>query len=327
MAVLSVGYLVLDVVTTTRIVGRSAGGTAGNVAANLAWLGTRAGVLARIGDDPAGMLLHNDLSVAGVDTRHIHRSSDVETPVLIQQLTESGPRYLFSCPTCRYKFASHRPATPAQAEEAAASGAKILFADRASKASLDLMSKVKAQGGIVMFEPNGPGRPALTAEAIATADILKVSEDRVSALGALLTEAPSNQVQIRTRAAQGLEFRLGEASWHSRRARPALVADSAGAGDWVTAGLLAHLAESPQLTYRNINEGLGLGQALAAMSCAFVGARGMNATITWAEAAPLLRRTADMRHYGQGSPQSHTQICFPDHACPACGSKSRRPTQ
>ncbi|MHB1490837.1 MAG: PfkB family carbohydrate kinase, partial [Cellulomonas sp.] len=57
VTVLSVGYLVLDVVTTTHVVGRSAGGTAGNVAADLAWLGQRAGLLARIGDDDAGELL------------------------------------------------------------------------------------------------------------------------------------------------------------------------------------------------------------------------------------------------------------------------------
>lgn len=156
VTVLSVGYLVLDVIATTRMVGRSAGGTAGNVAANLAWLDYRASLLARIGDDAAGEVLQADLSNAGVDTTHIHRSPDVKTPILIQRLTESGPQYLFTCPVCHYKFASHRPATREQAERAAASAPRMLFVDRASKASLDLMGKVRAQGGIVMFEPNGP---------------------------------------------------------------------------------------------------------------------------------------------------------------------------
>ena len=286
--VLSVGYLVLDVVTTSTGVGRSAGGTAGNVAANLAWLGRRAGLLARIGDDNAGDLLCRDLLTAGVDTTHIHRSPTVETPVLIQQLEDSGPRYLFDCPRCKRKFASHRPATSEQAEAAAASAPKILFVDRASKASVELMERVRAQGGLVMFEPNGPGRPGLTAQAIKYAHILKVSGDRISSLGTLLECSPFDQIQIRTHGANGLEFRLGGSAWHYRRALPTDVYDSAGAGDWVTAALLARLADDPALTYRNLNEGLKLGQALAAISCQFPGARGMNSAATWDQISLVL---------------------------------------
>lgn len=329
VTVLSVGYLVLDVVTTTRMVGRSAGGTAGNVAADLAWLGQRAGVLARIGDDDAGELLRNDLSGAGVDTTHIHRSADVETPILIQRLTDSGPQYLFSCPVCNYKFASHRPATREQAEEAAALAPRMLFVDRASKASLDLMVKVKAQGGIVMFEPNGPGRHSLTAEAIALADILKVSEDRVPSLGGLLHATPPAQVQVRTRGAQGLEFRVGDGPWHTRRAHRVRVSDSAGAGDWVTAGLLTHLTEDRRLTYRNISDGLSLGQALAALSCAFVGARGMNSTLTWDQASGLLERPASVSwdNVEQSHSPTPTHVAAPTQGCSACGNRRAMPSR
>lgn len=327
VTVLSVGYLVLDVVTTTHVVGRSAGGTAGNVAANLAWLGQRTGLLARIGDDEAGEFLRNDLSYAGVDTTHVHRSADVETPILIQRLTDSGPKYLFSCPVCNYRFASHRPATKEQAEEAAALAPKILFVDRASKASLDLMVKVKAQGGIVMFEPNGPGRQSLTAEAITLADVLKVSEERIPSLGSLLHRTPNQQVQVRTRGAQGLQFRIGEGAWHTRRARRVRVSDSAGAGDWVTAGLIANLTEDPSLTYRNISDGLALGQALAALSCAFLGARGMNSALTWDQASGLLEQSAtvswnDVRQTHSSAPGP---VRFSTQGCSACGNRRVTP--
>jgi fructokinase len=319
--------LVLDVVTTTHVVGRSAGGTAGNVAADLAWLGQRAGLLARIGDDDAGEILRDDLSGAGVDTTHIHRSADVETPILIQRLTDSGPQYLFRCPVCDYKFASHRPATREQAEEAASAALKMLFVDRASKAALDLMGRVKAQGGIVMFEPNGPGRQSLTAEAIALADILKVSEDRVHSLGGLLHETPRQQVQVRTRGAQGLVFRIGDGAWHRRRARRARISDSAGAGDWVTAGLLAHLTEDARLTYRNISDGLGLGQDLASVSCAFVGARGMNRSLTWDQASALLERPARVSwdDAGQSNRLAPTHTEVPTQGCAACGTRLATP--
>lgn len=323
VTVLSVGYLVLDVIATTRMVGRSAGGTAGNVAANLAWLDYRASLLARIGDDAAGEVLQADLSNAGVDTTHIHRSPDVKTPILIQRLTESGPQYLFTCPVCHYKFASHRPATREQAERAAASAPRMLFVDRASKASLDLMGKVRAQGGIVMFEPNGPGRQNLTAEAISLADILKVSEDRVPTLGSLLHATPQQQVQVRTRGGQGLDFRVGGGAWHKRRARRARVIDSAGAGDWVSAGLLAHLAENPSLTVRNVSDGLSFGQALAALSCAFVGARGMNSRMTWDQARGHLESpTSAWWDSVEGSEEpSPIHVEVPTQGCAACGNR------
>nr|WP_246336655.1 PfkB family carbohydrate kinase [Flexivirga oryzae] len=326
VTVLSVGYLVLDVITTTHVVGRNAGGTAGNVAADLAWLGQRSGLLARIGNDVAGELLRNDLSGAGVDTSHVHCSADVETPMLIQRLTESGPEYLFRCPVCNYKFASHRPATREQAEEAAGSCPEVVFVDRASKASIDLMGKVKQRGGIVMFEPNGPGRRGLTAEAIALADILKVSEERVPALGSLLSSTPGSQVQVRTRGARGLEFRLGHGAWHSRRAHRARVSDSAGAGDWVTAGLLAYLTDYPRLTHRNISDGLDLGQALAALSCAFVGARGMNNTLSWGEAQGLLDRPGFISWQGAERKSAYrSEVVTPAHqidGCTACGNRA-----
>jgi fructokinase len=283
-------------------------------------------LLARIGDDAAGELLRNDLSGAGVDTSHIHRSADVETPILIQRLTDAGPQYLFSCPLCNYKFASHRPATREQAEEAAALSPRMLFVDRASKASLDLMGKVKAQGGIVMFEPNGPGRRGLTAEAIALADILKVSEDRVPTLGSLLSGTPEQQVQVRTRGAKGLEFRIGHGTWHSRRAHRVRVSDSAGAGDWVTAGLLAHLTEDPRLTHRNISDGLGLGQALAAISCAFVGARGMSGNLSWGEVRGLLGRrgSTSWSPTAERDAITHSDVSAVTHendGCAACGNR------
>ncbi len=326
VTLLSVGYLVLDVITTTHVVGRNAGGTAGNVAANLAWLGQRSGLLARIGNDVAGEVLRNDLSGAGVDTSHVHRSADVETPMLIQRLTESGPEYLFRCPVCNYKFASHRPATREQAEDAAESRPEALFVDRASKASLDLMGKVKQRGGIVVFEPNGPGRRELTAEAIALADVLKVSEERAPALGSLLSNTPRTQVQVRTQGARGLEFRVGYGAWHSRRARRVRAIDSAGAGDWVTAGLLAHLTKYPALTHRNISDGLNLGQALAALSCAFVGARGMNNTLSWGEAQGLLDRTGFVAWQGADRKSPHrSEVVTSGHeddGCMACGNRA-----
>lgn len=58
------------------------------------------------------------------------------------------------------------------------------------------------------------------------------------------------------------------------------VADTAGAGDWCTAGMLAALFEaglesSWQLTYNVAYRALRYGQSLAALNCMHIGARGV----------------------------------------------------
>jgi hypothetical protein len=57
------------------------------------------------------------------------------------------------------------------------------------------------------------------------------------------------------------------------------IKDTAGAGDWCTAGLLHHLGRSGTIGLRGIktvelHSALRLGQALGAWSCGFEGARG-----------------------------------------------------
>src|SRR5262249_7456775 len=58
-----------------------------------------------------------------------------------------------------------------------------------------------------------------------------------------------------------------------------VVKDTAGAGDWCTAGLLHQIAQDGaagllRLTPEDLESALRFGQALAAWNCGFVGARG-----------------------------------------------------
>jgi fructokinase len=317
-SVLAVGYIVLDVVEASGLVRRSAGGTAGNVAANLAWLGVRAGVLARVGVDPAGEMIVNDLRSEGVDVTHVHRSPEVESPVLIHQIDQSGQhRYLFSCPDCGRKFAPHRPATVDQANRASEPAPKILFSDRASLASLSLMERVRATGGLVVFEPNGPGREQLTARAIALADVLKVSADRVQSLDGLIKRPSDNQLQIQTFGSEGLAYRFGSGKWLKQEPFSTNVADPGGAGDWVTAGFLACLREDGRPTPVTVPSALRFGQALASLSCRFLGARGLNRSMKQSRAFKEITKMIDI---DLKAPKARSIVITPTESqrCRAC---------
>jgi fructokinase len=91
----------------------------------------------------------------------------------------------------------------------------------------------------------------------------------------------------------------------------------------VTAGLLARLVEDPQLTYQSVSDGLNLGQALAALSCAFVGARGMNSILTWGEASRYLERpsAADWANAEDAKQSVPARTPLSAHGCAACGSR------
>ena len=97
--------------------------------------------------------------------------------------------------------------------------------------------------------------------------------------------------EIDTRGAAGLRYRFGLAGgashWKSMQAfAGSVVNDTAGAGDWFTAGFVdALMGDGSRMTddwFRldTIESALNHGQALALMSCEFEGARGIMYELT-----------------------------------------------
>jgi fructokinase len=284
--VLSTGFSVLDVLRVGSTTQHRAGGTAGNVAANLAWLGVKSALLARVGDDPAGHRFRNDLAAAGVNVRWLRRDSSVETPLVVHEVLGHGRhRFRFSCPDCGRRFASHRPAPQELAAQAGNANPGFLFFDRASVGALSIAEKVLPSRATVMFEPNGIGREQLTIRAMGIATIVKLSAERAGGLMGLLEGAKDCQLQIVTHGADGLEWRLNGESWRPAPAvRGVEVRDSGGAGDWTTAAFIAALIHEERLTRPAIARALKVGQAFGALSCMFDGARGLSGQCTPGEA-------------------------------------------
>ena len=90
-------------------------------------------------------------------------------------------------------------------------------------------------------------------------------------------------MEIQTLGPEGLRFLLRGSkrtvSWVSLASYDVKIKDTAGAGDWTSAGLIHRLFSEGRrslrsLTKATVTEALAYGQALAALNCQFEGARG-----------------------------------------------------
>jgi fructokinase len=291
--VLGTGFIALDVVVPSGAPERPtwAGGTCGNVLAILGSLGWGSYPLARLESDGAGARVREDLSRFGVSLDFAYLAPTASTPVIIhhiQRRSEGPARHRFSvnCPECGARMPSYRPVTRAVAEEVSGRlpRADVFFLDRVSRAALVLAEKAASAGAMIVFEPSAVGEPSLFREALHLTHVLKYSRDRLGWLADDTEFDRTPLVEIETLGRDGLRYRASVNGLAPRwRTLPSFeldcVADSAGAGDWCTAGLLHSLGAGgwrslARTTLDEVEDALRFGQAAGAWTCAFEGARG-----------------------------------------------------
>lgn len=277
--IVGTGRLTLDVLVRAgepRAAARSqAGGTCGNVLANLAWLGWHAYPLADLGDDDPGRRFSRDLARFGVRLDLVRRFADQETPVILHHLrdTPAGPEHRFSsrCPYCGGTLQYYEPVPDDRVRDRLPQvpPASVCFFDRDSPGALRLAAHCRAEGAVVVYEPNYAGPESDLAGALAVADVLKFSREKLPGL-AESRDLTGPTLVIETRGADGLRYRDRDAAWrHLPAIRVPVVRDAGGAGDWCTAGFLHVWTAGGEIA-----EALRFGQALGAWNCAFEGARG-----------------------------------------------------
>lgn len=274
-SVLAAGYTPLDIVNYRGRVWHAAGGTAGNVAAILGFLGWGSSLVADFGDDLAGRQARGDLKKANVSVELIRLTAGMATPRLVHEINASGHRYLFRCPSCRQRFPMSRPLRTDRAQEVIGSSPTpdVFFFDRLNAGTLLLAEHFASAGSLVVFEPSRPARSDLSARVVKVADVIKQSDDRDAGLE---NETPMpGQVWIVTDGDRGARFRIGTGVWHSSPCFSYPVVDAGGAGDWTTAGLVHTLPLAERRTVRAVGDALRWAQALAAVSCGAPGARGL----------------------------------------------------
>nr|WP_238324792.1 PfkB family carbohydrate kinase [Paenarthrobacter aurescens] len=256
----------------------SPGGTATNVARALQSLGWDAQLVGTVGTDPAGQFLRSELETEGVGVQHLRNDDDWTTPVVLQMEYRGDHVWRFRCPICATAFAKHRP-TPheiARTMVRDCATPDVFFFDRVSLFTLTLAEEWSRKGSFVVFEPATLGRVQLFDRAIKIAHMVKFSSERAPAFKERLS-AESTATLVETLGADGAQVRLaGQQTWKHYAPQPVIdKVDSAGAGDWTTAGLLDQLVvssgEEVTVNPESIARAVTNGQSLGALACSWEG--------------------------------------------------------
>jgi sugar/nucleoside kinase (ribokinase family) len=327
--VVGIGLVALDIVVDERTqerVGAWAGGSCGNVLAILSWLGWESAAVGRIADDRSGITVREDLQRVGVSTRWLTLGTPAPTPVFIQRLTE-GPdgsvRHRFErfCPNCGGRLPGYQAVTRSALGPVLADldNWDVVYIDRPSAAAVTLASEARERGKLVFFEPSSRGTERHMWAIASAAHIVKYSHDRLLPADREAIEAASPLIEIETMGGQGLRYRI-MSEWRHLTPVSVKTEDTAGAGDWTTAGILHGLCHrGTREAKRNaLDAVLASAQALGAWSCRFRAPRGAMDEHTPQEALAgaraLLRGTSHGRSRRQPIPVDSSA----QWACTSC---------
>ena len=297
-AIIGMGLVALDVVITDvrdQQPRYFSGGTCGNVLTILKYIGWTAKPIARLGLGSNTDFVVADLRKFGVSTQFVTKKPDGSTPVIIHRIrrVSNGDAYhTFSwrCPSCGAHLPGYKPVLGSITTQLSTKlgSPNVFFFDRVSRGVLNVANVLRERGTVIVFEPSSVGEPRLFREAWAVAHIVKYSNGKLRDI-ADIEVAPRERtgvlLEIETLGGNGVRYqsRLPRArtqGWCTMEAfSQSTVRDTAGAGDWCTAGLLDKVARSGvfelrRTTMGQLKDAVRYGQALAAWNCRFEGARG-----------------------------------------------------
>lgn len=347
--VIGTGLVALDVVIPTGLEADPqlrAGGTCGNVLTALAYLGWDSYPIARLKADGASKLVADDLRQWGVHLEFLSFGDDGSTPVVVQHIRNNKagePTHSFSrkCPCCGAMLPWYKGLRVTDATDLVPKLPKsqVYFFDRTSRGALTVAKEARAQGAVVFFEPSASSEPNLLAEALELAHIVKLSSERIGGNEAVLASVQPKLV-IETQGGAGLRFRFAgsegerrDRKWYKMESMPtARLKDTAGAGDWCTAGIIYMIGATgakglETLTLTEVRCAIRAGQAMASWACGFNGPRGgmyqCDIQAFMSEVNGLLHGHAELRAENRKGDVSANE--HPAFACEACLEKARLP--
>lgn len=293
--ILGTGLIALDIILDTdrNLLSYGLGGSAGNVLSILASLGWSSSPVGKLGCDVAADIILNEFRSLKANLELIVQEQSIPTPVIYQhQLNNPGGKthtFSFACPVCGDRRSWHGLSVQLPSKEVLDTiRPNVVYMDRATPIGIRIAEYYKNQNVLIFFEPSAVGNdPELFRRALAVADVVKYADDRLDDLEAF--DRSHIFVEICTMGSDGLRFRapsLGN-DWVRLDAftAPAII-DTSGAGDWCTSGMLHYLFDRDlnfyigNVTYNRLNEALRFGQALSALNCMAMGARGLSKSLS-----------------------------------------------
>lgn len=294
-SVFGTGLIALDLVMSidkSQPVRAWTGGTCGNVLSILGYLGWDSYPIARLNGDVASLQVKEDFSRWGVHLDLAECTPTSATPIIIQEIRRGKNgmpihRFAWSCPHCGKWFPGFKPVTVRNLALIAPKliEPKVFFMDRLSRAGLSLASIAAERGALVVFEPSAKMDSRLLEEVLQIAHVVKYSDQRVQQIEGIENKLSTVLLEVQTLGDKGLRYRsrLPNAKTKQWKEMSALslpvIADTCGAGDWCTAGLISLIGIGgyegfKELSRETLINALRYGQALAAWTCGFEGARG-----------------------------------------------------
>ena len=320
-----------------------AGGTCGNVVSILAYLGWDAYPVARMNADVASNRVRADMERWGVHVDWANCAPTTHTPMIVQEIRRSRDgqtdhRFSWCCPHCGKWLPPFKAITidAVQKVKPAIAGASVFFMDRLSRGTLTLAAEASVRGALVVFEPSSKSTGKLMAEAVEIAHVVKYADHRLDSVPGVMGSHSAVLLEVQTLGHLGLKYRhrlgRGVSHWmHLKAVSAPRLADTCGAGDWCTAGLIAKSMVGGQKGFRragarSVRSALRYGQTLAAWSCGFEGARGGMYAVSRQEFKIQISGLLNGRP-NLISGTSVEKIAAQGVTCPACPNESHAPCQ
>ena len=283
-----VGLIALDVIMVQDNLEKMwTGGSCGNVLTILNWLGWQSYPIANLKNDKPADIICEDLSYWKIELDFVIRNETGSTPIVIEKLKSNGiHKFMFKCPIRGINLPRYKPISVDDVNSIILQkkySPSVFYFDRVSKSALALAEEFADKGSIIVFEPCSIRNKRLFHKALEICHILKYSREQ-SKIFKKIGSRSMPLLEIETLGSKGLRYRAHFGSmnsgWETMEAYTLnCVVDTAGAGDWCTAGIVHSLCqggldEFKKLTKKQVEPGLRFGQALAAFNCMFEGARG-----------------------------------------------------
>ncbi|MEA3488905.1 MAG: carbohydrate kinase [Candidatus Omnitrophota bacterium] len=268
------------------------GGSATNTAIILARLGMPASLISHLGTGFMSAYMLEILKKQGVETKHIMRDRDFSTPLAFAHIDKKGnSSYLFYEKSVHPdKVKTHLSGPAFRSAAIFHTGSYFSYSDTFFRFVQEMLKFAKKNGAFITYDPNWreakipkkrQARERIK-KIFRSVDLLKLSDtDAMNVTGSRTLESALKKIGRHLKG--DLVLTLGEKGafyWdgNERTAHPAFkvrVADTIGAGDGFTAGLIyRYYTAGKEKFKREKRENLEFASAVSALICSGHGATG-----------------------------------------------------